>query len=78
LQADNAPGTLAAGLTYRRDRFGECWHIVPPGALGLRGRTACGEPRQGTRLSETYADTRPEPPDCICARCSALIDGQTS
>ncbi len=59
-------------VTFRRDRFGECWHLVPAGELGPRGRTLCGEPRQGSRLSETYADIQPEPPECICARCTAL------
>jgi hypothetical protein len=58
-------------MTYRRDRFGECWHIVPPGERGPRGRTLCGEPRQGTPLSETYAEVEPVPPDCICERCRA-------
>lgn len=56
-------------VTFRRDRFGECWHLVGPSELGARGRTLCGEPRQGTRLSETYADVEPTPPDCICQRC---------
>ena len=66
---------MAEGFTYRRDRFGECWHVVPLGALGPRGRTTCGEPRQGTPLSETYADVRPAAPECICARCIALGGG---
>jgi hypothetical protein len=61
----------ATVTTYRRDRFGECWHLVPPGALGTHGRTLCGEPRQGSRLSETYADAQPAPPECICPRCTA-------
>ena len=56
-------------LTFRRDRFGECWHLVGPGELGPRGRTLCGQPRQGTPLSETYAEVKPEPPECICQRC---------
>ncbi len=56
-------------ITFRRDRFGECWHMVPAGERGARGRTLCGEPRQGTRLSETYAEVEPGPPDCICPRC---------
>lgn len=66
---------MAEGFTYRRDRFGECWHLVPHGALGPRGRTACGEPRQGTPLSETYAEVRPVAPECICARCNAFLGG---
>jgi hypothetical protein len=57
-------------VTYRRDRLGECWHMVPAGERGVRGRTLCGEPRQGTPLSETYAETRPAPPDCVCERCT--------
>ncbi len=58
--------------TYRRDRVGECWHIVPPGELGPKGRSLCGEPRQGTRLSEGYAETEPMPPECVCQRCIAI------
>ncbi len=57
-------------ITYRRDRFGECWHMVPAGERGTRGRTLCGEPRQGTPLSETYAEVEPGPPECICHRCA--------
>jgi hypothetical protein len=57
-------------VTYRRDRFGECWHVIPAGALGNRGRTLCGEPRQGTPLSETYAEIEPALPECICQLCS--------
>ena len=45
--------------------------LATPGELGPLGRTACGEPRQGTRLSETYADTAPSPPDTLCPRCTA-------
>ena len=56
-------------LMFRRDRFGECWHLVGPSELGPRGRTLCGEPRQGTRLSETYAEVEPAPPECICLGC---------
>jgi hypothetical protein len=43
--------------------------MVPPGERGPQGRTLCGEPRQGTRLSETYAEVEPTPPDCVCQRC---------
>jgi hypothetical protein len=57
-------------VTFRRDRFGECWHLIPIGDLGPRSRTLCGQPRQGTRLSETYAETQPEAPECICALCT--------
>ena len=57
-------------FTYRRDRFGECWHLVPAGERGVKGRTLCGEPRQGTPLSETYAEIAPDPPECICRRCA--------
>jgi hypothetical protein len=63
---------LSSPVTYRRDRFGECWHLVPAGELGVRGRTLCGEPRQGTHLSETYADDRPGPSECICPRCTEV------
>lgn len=68
--ADPPPEAVAV-TTYRRDRFGECWHLVPPGALGTHGRTLCGEPRQGSRLSESYAEAEPVPPECICPRCTA-------
>jgi hypothetical protein len=57
-------------VTFRRDRFGECWHLIPSGELGPRGRTLCGEPRQGTPLSETYAETQPDPPESICETCT--------
>jgi hypothetical protein len=57
-------------VTFRRDRFGECWHLVPAGELGPRSRTLCGQPRQGTRLSETYADMQPAPPECLCVLCT--------
>ena len=56
-------------VTYRRDRFGENWHLIPAGELGVRGRSLCGEPRQGTSLSETYADMPPVAPDTLCPRC---------
>jgi len=59
-------------VTYRRDRDGECFHMVPPGERGPRGRTLCGEPRQGTALSETYLEIEPGPPDCLCVRCSEV------
>jgi hypothetical protein len=58
-------------VTYRRDRFGECWHLIPAGALGPRSRSLCGQPRQGTALSETYADIQPLAPECICVVCTA-------
>jgi hypothetical protein len=65
-------------VTYRRDRFGESWHLVPAGELGPRGRTLCGEPRQGSRLSETYAEIEPSPPELICQRCTdAAAAGST-
>lgn len=57
-------------VTFRRDRFGECWHLIPAGELGVKSRTLCGQPRQGTPLSETYAEIQPVPPECICERCS--------
>ena len=56
-------------VTFRRDRFGECWHLIPVGDLGPRTRTLCGKPRQGTPLSETYADLRPDAPESICELC---------
>jgi hypothetical protein len=56
--------------TYRRDRFGERWHIIPAGEHGPRGRSLCGEPRQGTRLSETHSDSEPRFPDAVCQRCT--------
>jgi hypothetical protein len=56
--------------TYRRDRLGEGWHIVPAGELGIRGRTLCGEPRQGTPLSEAYADSEPGAPERLCQACA--------
>lgn len=56
-------------VTYRRDRFGENWHLIPAGELGVRGRSLCGEPRQGTSLSETYAFAPRGAPDTLCARC---------
>lgn len=59
-------------FTFRRDRFGECWHVIPAGVLGQRSRTLCGQPRQGTPLSETYAEIQPAPPDCICALCTEV------
>jgi hypothetical protein len=58
--------------TYRRDRIPEAWHIVPAGEHGAHGRTLCGEPRQGTRLSEAHAEVEPLPPDTLCPRCVAL------
>src|SRR5919198_45426 len=60
-------------ISYRRDRFGESWHLVPAGELGPRGRSLCGEPRQGTRLSETYAEIAPSPPELLCSRCTDVF-----
>lgn len=57
-------------VTFRRDRFGECWHLIPVGELGPRTRTVCGQPRQGTPLSETYAETQPDAPECLCELCT--------
>ncbi len=57
-------------VTFRRDRLGECWHLVPDGDLGPRTRALCGQPRQGTPLSEAYAEAQPEAPECICALCT--------
>jgi len=41
-------------VTYRRDRLGETWHMVPPGERGNRGRTLCGEPRQWWLLAKQH------------------------
>ena len=60
---------MVVPVTYRRDRFGESWHLIPAGELGVRSRTLCGEPRQGTSLSETYAEIPPAAPDTLCPRC---------
>ena len=57
-------------VSFRRDRFGECWHLIPAGELGPRTRALCGQPRQGTALSETYAEMRPETPECLCELCT--------
>jgi hypothetical protein len=70
------PCVLSQPITYRRDRWGECWHMVPSGDLGPRGRSVCGEPRQGTPLSEGYAEIEPSPPECICQRCTAASRAQ--
>jgi hypothetical protein len=58
--------------TYRRDRWGEAWHIIPAGERGSRGRALCGEPRQGTPFSEGYAETAPQPPELVCPQCSTV------
>jgi hypothetical protein len=63
--------------TYRRDRLGERWHIVPAGEHGIRGRALCGEPRQGTALSEGHAETAPVLPDLMCRRCAELGPGRS-
>ena len=51
--------------------IGESWHLIPAAELGAHRRSLCGAPRQGTRLSETYAEVRPQPPEEICTRCVA-------
>lgn len=56
-------------VSFRRDRFGECWHLIPGGELGSRTRALCGQPRQGTALSEAYAVVEPAEPECLCAAC---------
>jgi hypothetical protein len=58
------------GWTYRRDRWGERWHIIPAGEHGTHGRALCGEPRQGTRLSEGHAELPPAPPEELCLDCA--------
>jgi hypothetical protein len=65
-------------ITFRRDRFGECWHLIPAGDMGPRARSLCGQPRQGTPMSETYADVEPTAPDCICELCTAAYDRVSS
>lgn len=65
-------------VTYRRDRFGECWHLIPAGALGPRSRSLCGQPRQGTALSEAYAEIQPGAPECICVACTAAYSDLTT
>jgi hypothetical protein len=66
----SAPVVVASpGTTYRQDRFGEHWHIIPINDHGTHGRAVCGEPRQGTRLSETHAEVAPTPPEHVCPRC---------
>jgi len=64
-------------VTFRRDRLGECWHLIPDGALGARSRALCGQPRQGTALSETYADVQPAPPECMCESCTKVYTNLT-
>jgi aminoglycoside 2'-N-acetyltransferase I len=67
--------TLAqAPVTFRRDRFGECWHLIPAAELGPRSRALCGQPRQGTPLSETYAEIQPAPTECMCQPCTEALD----
>ncbi|HEY3061158.1 MAG TPA: hypothetical protein VGL99_19505 [Chloroflexota bacterium] len=61
--------TAAPSATYRQDRYGEHWHIIPVNEHGTHGRAVCGEPRQGTRLSETHAEVAPTPPEHMCPRC---------
>ena len=58
-------------VTFRSDRFGECWHLIPAGDLGSRTRALCGQPRQGTPLSETYAEIQPADPERLCEPCTA-------
>jgi hypothetical protein len=73
--------TIIAGqspVTFRRDRFGECWHLIPAGELGPRSRTLCGQPRQGTPLSETYAEIQPAAPECICEFCAEAYTNLTA
>jgi hypothetical protein len=60
-------------VTFRRDRFGECWQLIPGGVLGVKSRTLCGQPRQGTPLSETYAEIQPAPPERICELCTTNL-----
>jgi len=62
------PGAMAA-TTYRQDRSGEAWHIIPVNEHGPRGRSLCGKPRQGTRLSEMLASLAPTPPEYVCQAC---------
>jgi len=52
--------------TFRRDRIGETWHMVPAGEHGENGRAACGEPLQGTRLLEGRSAREPRSPEALC------------
>jgi hypothetical protein len=65
-------------VTFRRDRFGECWHLIPAGELGVRSRALCGQPRQGTPLSETYADIQPAPPERLCESCTEVYTNRST
>jgi len=58
-----------ASLGYRQDRSDEPWHIIPHNEHGTHGRALCGTPRQGTRLSESYAESQPPPPQRVCQTC---------
>ena len=58
-------------VTFRRNCFGECWHLIPAGELGSRTRALCGQPRQGTPLSETYVEIQPADPERLCEPCTA-------
>ena len=55
--------------TFRRDRIGETWHLVPTGEYGENGRAACGEPLQGTQLLEGHSATEPSSP----RRCASTV-----
>jgi hypothetical protein len=68
-----APATQEHPTTYRQDRAGELWHIVPHDEHGLRGRALCGAPRQGTRISEAYAQAKPLP-EQMCRHCLQRLD----
>jgi len=71
------PGAMAA-TTYRQDRSGEAWHIIPVNEHGPRGRSLCGEPRQGTRLSEMLAFLAPTPPEYVCQACLDHVSGASN
>jgi hypothetical protein len=63
--------------SYRQDRSGEPWHIIPPNEHGTHGRALCGEPRQGTRLSESHAEWATTPPQRLCPSCREKTSAAT-
>jgi hypothetical protein len=73
--AVSAPRAREHSTSYRQDRAGERWHIVPDNEHGWRGRALCGAPRQGTPLSETHAVAPPaSPPEHVCPHCLARLN----
>lgn len=61
-------------VTFRRDRFGESWHLIPAGELGSRTRAMRGQPRHGTPLSETYLEVSIAPAQPgRCSHCDGTM-----